>query len=295
MSEIESDRKKEKGRGNTKTRPITEGEEENRENRKKKQEPQSKYWCFTFNNYDEKDIGILENLLKPDCVWYLFQEEIGEMGTPHLQGTLYLKKPNRLTALKRINPVIHWEMTRSVKASVEYCSKYQTRTGKIYAHGIDIPEQVEVDEPYGWQLKVMEIISEKPDNRTINWFYEETGGKGKSTLCKYLIVKHNALVVSGKTNDIFHAIAQNPSRRKIIIIDLPRVSESFINYSAIEQVKNGFFLSGKYEGGQIVYPCPHVIIFANHKPDMKAMSRDRWRIYNIDCEIHNYKVDNNLI
>lgn len=266
-------------------------EEENSENGKmvsKKRDGATKYWCFTYNNYDEKDIDVLQNIFKPECEWYMFQEETGEKGTKHLQGTLFLKRGYRLSGLKKWNPAIHWEKTKSVKASIEYCSKYETRTGQIYAYNVDIPKPIRVKEPYGWQLEVMDIIKDEPDDRTIHWFYEEKGGKGKSTLCKYLIVKHNALVVSGKTNDIFHAVATNPSRRGIIILDLPRVSKDFINYSAIEQVKNGFFLSGKYEGGQIIYDHPHVIVFANHKPDFKAMSRDRWRLYDIDFLIDDY-------
>ena len=39
-----------------------------------------------------------------------------------------------------------------------------------------------------------------------------------------------------------------------------------------------FFFSGKYEGGMVCGPNPHVLIFANDEPDTHKMSADRWII-----------------
>lgn len=241
-----------------------------------KQTIQRLYWSFTYNNYER--IEILETTFKRMCDWYVFQEEIGESGTPHLQGTLCLKKKARLSELKCINLKIHWEPTKCVKSSIAYCTKKETAQGKIYYHNVDIPEELEIDEPYGWQTQVLEIISTKPDKRTIHWFWEPTGGIGKTTLCKYLVVKHNALMLTGKSNDMYHMIAKYPEKRKLFVIDIPRSSSDYINYGAIEQIKNGLIFSGKYEGNQLVFNCPHVIVFANEPPNIHQMSIDRWNI-----------------
>ena len=86
------------------------------------QDTQYKYWCFTWNNYEVETIETIETILQGECKWYIFQEETGEKGeTPHLQGIIYLKEKQRLSQLKVWCKQIHWEQTKSVKASIAYC------------------------------------------------------------------------------------------------------------------------------------------------------------------------------
>lgn len=251
----------------------------------RKQAPQSIYWCFTLNNYEVEQIERLEHTLKVECDWYLFQEETGENGTEHLQGTLKLKKRARLSELKHFDQKIHWEPTKCVNASKVYCMKADTRTGKIYAHNVAIPvvEEVRVSEPKGWQTQVMDLLKEEPDDRTIHWFWEPNGRMGKSTLCKYLVVRKNAILLHGKAADMYHGLSKHKtSNIKLIVIDVPRCSLEYINYAAIENIKNGLIFSGKYEGCQMVFNCPHVVVFANEPPRLEAMSADRWHVVRID-------------
>jgi hypothetical protein len=186
-----------------------------------------------------------------------------------------------MTQLKVINPKIHWENTKSVKASIEYCTKYETRSGRIYSYGIEIPEKLDIENPYGWQLDIMAILKNTPDKRTIHWFWEPKGNVGKTTLCKYLVVKHDALMLNGKSADMYHMLAKYPNKRKLVICDIPRSSVGYINYGAIESIKNGLIFSGKYEGAQLVFNCPHVIVFANEPPDRSQCSADRWNVVEI--------------
>lgn len=242
---------------------------------------QYSYWCFTLNNYTVEQIEHLEQVFKHECKWYVFQEEVGVCGTPHLQGTLCLKVRQRMTQLKAIDPKIHWEPTKSISKSLAYCIKAETAIGKLYYHGIEVPEHVNVTEPYGWATQVIDIIKQTPDPRTIHWFWEPTGGKGKTTLAKYLVVKHQALMLTGKSNDMYHMISQFPNKRKLFVVDCPRSQQDYINYGAIEQIKNGLIFSGKYEGCQLVFNAPHVIVFANTPPDYDKMSLDRWNVIRI--------------
>lgn len=250
----------------------------------KSQSTQYKYWFFTYNNYKVETIETIETVFSAECQWYVFQEEMGENKTPHLQGTLCLYKKQRLSELKRIDPAIHWEATKSVKASIEYCTKYATRIGRIYSKGIQVPEELDLIEPYGWQKQIMDIIETKPDKRTIHWFWEPLGNVGKTTLCKYLVAKKDALMLTGKSNDMYHSLSKNPNKRKIILIDVPRSTQDYINYGAIEQIKNGLVFSGKYDSIQLVFNCPHVFVFANETPDVLKMSTDRWNIIEIKVE-----------
>lgn len=86
-------------------------------------------WTFTLNNYTPEEI---KDLAQQEC--YLFQEETGENGTPHLQGMLCFPNPMSLSSMKKVNGRAHWEPCRNKIASIQYCSKEKTRTGKIYCN-----------------------------------------------------------------------------------------------------------------------------------------------------------------
>lgn len=90
----------------------------------------SRNWAFTLNNYMEADI---KNLCK-DEYQYIFQEETGKEGTPHLQGTIMLKQPQALSYMKKINGRAHWEICRNKFASINYCQKGESRTGMMYTN-----------------------------------------------------------------------------------------------------------------------------------------------------------------
>lgn len=247
-----------------------------------KQSAQYTYWCFTLNNYTIEQIEHLEQVFRHECKWYVFQEEVGANGTPHLQGNLCLHVRQRMTQLKTIDPAIHWEPTKSVKASLVYCTKQETSQGRIYSHGIEVPRPLQLVTPRGWMLNVLDIIRQEPDHRTIHWFWDPDGGVGKTALAKYLCVKHNALMLTGKSNDMYHMISKYPNKRDLFVVDCPRSMQDYINYGAIEQIKNGLIFSGKYEGTQLVFNSPHVIVFANEPPDRDKMSLDRWSIVQIE-------------
>jgi len=94
----------------------------------------------------------------------------------------------------------------------------------------------------------------------------------------------NALYVSGKGADVKHTVSEWIEKNgeiDIILWDLPRTMEDYVSYSAIEELKNGIFHSGKYESKMVLFNSPHVIIFANFPPRESALSADRWKIKRI--------------
>jgi hypothetical protein len=82
-----------------------------------------KNWCFTLNNYTDADIERLSAL--SDCVAYLvFGKEVGDNGTPHLQGFVSFKSRIRMGPAKAIiGERAHLEITRDVSGSIKYCKK----------------------------------------------------------------------------------------------------------------------------------------------------------------------------
>lgn len=90
----------------------------------------SRLWFFTYNNYTEEHIKKITQLHR-----YIFQEEKGESGTPHLQGYIEMKNACRMSALKKkTGDGIHLELPRNIYACQNYCQKLNSRNGKIYCN-----------------------------------------------------------------------------------------------------------------------------------------------------------------
>lgn len=247
-------------------------------------------WCFTYNNHTSEIFSSISSKCSSICDRYVFQEEKGQSGTIHLQGYMRFKRKCRpFTHFKDRN--FHWEITRSPEASITYCSSEDKRLpgGKIVSFGIPKLELVNVktikpEHFYEWQTQVWELLDNQQE-RSILWVFEAKGNTGKSSLVKYLCVHKHAIILSGKASDIKYGVVKyfelNKRYPTLITIDVPRTRKEFLQYSAIEELKNGCFFSGKYEGGMCIFNCPKIVCFSNSLPDLKAMSRDRWQIYNI--------------
>lgn len=253
------------------------------------------YWTFTLNNFTNEEFEVLKNEICLHCLDYRVQEEIGESGTPHLQGYIQAKK--RIRPFETFsNKKIHWEKARSPTHAREYCCKEDSATGNYILDTTEPLDLIKPDRP--WQSDIMRLISEKPDYRSIYWYWDSYGNTGKSAFTKYLCATKDALCVSGKSNDCKYAIVQYKEWKKkypsIIIFDIPRTNIDYLNYEAIESIKNGCFFSGKYECTQVIMNCPHVIIFANSPPQEYKLSADRWNIIKIETDSSNQRTHNNI-
>lgn len=80
----------------------------------------SKSWIYTINNYTEDDIKFLNQL---ECVKHRCSKEIGESGTPHLQGFISFNKAYRLAGLKKLHGKAHWEPCISHEHAINYVNK----------------------------------------------------------------------------------------------------------------------------------------------------------------------------
>lgn len=83
-----------------------------------------KNWCFTLNNYTSDETNYIESLLPSPVKYLCFGKEVGEQGTPHLQGYLQLEKKLRLSGVKKLIPRAHWEPAKgNLEQNKVYCSK----------------------------------------------------------------------------------------------------------------------------------------------------------------------------
>jgi hypothetical protein len=82
--------------------------------------PKHRY-CFTINNYNETDIELCK-ALRYD--YLLLGFEVGDKGTPHIQGYVELRFKQRLKALSKLLPRAHIESCKGTQAhNIHYCKK----------------------------------------------------------------------------------------------------------------------------------------------------------------------------
>ena len=97
-------------------------------------------WVFTLNNYKQSDIDGLA-AAAPSFKHLAYGKEVGESGTPHLQGVLCTigRGGTRLSALKKsldFNPGFHFEPMRgSYVQALTYCEKDCTPDNPITQFG----------------------------------------------------------------------------------------------------------------------------------------------------------------
>jgi hypothetical protein len=250
----------------------------------------AKHWCFTYNNYTKENLVAVRELCSNSSIVleYVFQEETGEEGTPHLQGYIAFQKKCR--PKKLLPDQVHWEKCRNVKAAKEYCHKSETRTGEVFTN-IKFPRELvkmTYEKLRPWQREIADQFKEPEDplfGRTIYWYWEPTGNVGKTVLSMYFTDVCGAIILGGKGSDIKCGLAKyidaNGAGPDMVVIDIPRCVEH-ISWDGIECAKNGIFFSGKYESGMVRYNRPHVVCFANRPPPLEKLSEDRWKVYEID-------------
>lgn len=264
------------GVGNTTSKEATPGElTKPRGNCKKG-------WLITLKASGGSN-GSIKSWIIENCDSAVWQMEKGsDTGYEHYQITMELKTKQRLSWIKNhMDRTCHAESINNHDAAFDYSQKEDTRILGPWFHPQPIQrikDPMEGKTPYPWQQEILELIETEPDERTVHWYWEPNGNQGKSALAKHLVLKYDALVVSGKKNDIYHAI---DNQCKILILDIPRTVEDHVPYEAIECIKNGMIFSGKYESKMKTFNPPHIICFANFEPNQQKLSKDRWSIKNV--------------
>lgn len=126
----------------------------------------------------------------------------------------------------------------------------------------------------GWQQQLVAELSESPDARKVIWYFDATGNNGKSFMATHYKEQSSYYITGGKASDIFYGYGYE----KVIFFDLARMKQDIVQYDVMENFKNGQFYSTKYECKVVRFNVPHVIVFANFRPDESKLSADRWDV-----------------
>ena len=178
----------------------------------------------------------------------------------------------------------HFERLGDENDTANYCNKDETHDGVFRAAwGWPEPKYIEeIDELYDWEIEILDMLDKEPHKRHLYWYWEPNGCAGKTTFQKYVHSRRDdCIVLSGKAHDMKHAIAQYKENKngkvpRVVLINIPKSSSEFISYTGLEEIKDMFFFSGKYEGDNINGARPHVFIFANEPPNYDKMTNGRF-------------------
>lgn len=285
-----------------------------------------KNWCFTLNNYTDDDYERLTHLVEDGgCTYIIFGKEVGESGTPHLQGFISFGKRVYLTDVKkRISRTAHFELARMIPESIEYCKKdgdvfedgvlpvgqgkrsdiddfkvdvkagllnfkdirekhsmvYAKYKGFVMEYVVDNSPDVCVPQYplHEWQEELMAKLTLDPDDRTITFIVDQTGNNGKTWFAHYYAAKHKdcQVLCPGKRADMAYILRTDI---RVLILDAPRSKQGeFIQYDFLEDVKNGYVFSSKYESSVKKLANVHLVVLMNEPPDLTKLSSDRFDI-----------------
>lgn len=246
----------------------------------------------TDDNKDELVLWLKDNADK-----WVFQAELTNHeghANPHYQGYFHTKDKQRSKALAINANVdlagvnIQPSSSNGVDALRKYCMKEDSRVAgpwadkKLYL-GNDLWSFSEMP---NWQKSLLTLLRRNPGNRKMYWLYDPIGNIGKTKFVKYLVYKQNALGLGyGHSTDVLNLVSKMPNL-SVYIWNLTRAKPANLSeldlYSAMESVKDGYFINLKYETSIVLMDPPHVVVMANHLPTLKHISADRWQMLGVN-------------
>lgn len=128
---------------------------------------------------------------------------------------------------------------------------------------------------FRWQAQVLDFLNAPVCPRTIFFVIDNKGGAGKSTFGSWLrgaLPDPPLCLGPGSHRDLAQLVRRPP---RVVLYDIPRGSIQHVSWSLMEELKNGYVICTKYEGGVLEFPRPHVIVFCNEDFPTNVLSEDR--------------------
>lgn len=136
-----------------------------------------------------------------------------------------------------------------------------------------------------WQGDLYNRLRMRACDRKVLFVVDPVGNCGKTWFHKYYSYIHEheskMIPVAARDSDMAYNL-RDDCTIKVLFIDIPR-SERRFPYSFMEACKDGEVVCGKYNIPSVKFQnFIHVVCFVNAMPDMHALSRDRYDIFDID-------------
>lgn len=247
----------------------------------------SRSYVFTLNNYDKAE-ELSVQLIK--CKYLLYGREVGESGTPHLQGLIYFENAISFNSIKKKIPRAHIEVTIDNQASIVYCKK----GGDFYEYGepptpgkrTDI-EEIREDLEAGATMRTviqkarsMPSIKyaetyfkyfEKPRNwkPTVTWFHGPTGsGKSRRAFEECEKLDDEETYVAMSTGRWFEGY---DGHSKVIIDDMRK---DFMKFHELLRLLDRYAMRVECKGGSRQFVAKHIYITSCYHPEELFETRE---------------------
>ncbi len=239
---------------------------------------------FTINN------PTVDQIADHSCIpwrssvnYYVCSLEVGDGGTPHLQGYVRWKSAK---SYKRAQDILGAGYYKSARGTAlenwDYCTKDKSHISGPWQSGYPERRPLPV-ELHAWQVSATDLVSTTPNDRDILWI-EGPPKTGKTTLQHIWVRDFDALYVSGSCyKDIACAIALSwlppdgsMPTNPIVMLNLPRrMRQTAALWPLLESLKDGLLFSGKYKSQALSLPLLHLVVFANEAPTCSSLSPDK--------------------
>lgn len=215
-----------------------------------------------------------------------------ENGMPHFHAGVWRKKPFDIRSPDYFD-FRGWHCNIHPRQVEKYPGgdwwDYLQKDDEEVRTNIRLPVALYVPEIYGWQRVIVKEVAVPcdPKCRKVHWIWSSLGAVGKTSLARYLCIRHGAMYVSGKASDMKYAISEFIKEHKrgpdICILNVSRAAvlptgAPAVSYTGIEELKDALFFSTKYEACMRIFNTMHLLVFANQAPDIDLLSEDRWSI-----------------
>lgn len=262
----------------------------------------------------------LINCFKKLCSHWTFNLERGEeTGYMHFQCSIRLRKRSTKATLLRefmksldcemcdapqyIEPTVKGVHTTSHFNYDCYASKAQTSISNWNSRDWGDKDPIFIPDQFLGKLETLrpfqQVIfdSQKnqkrddPNFRLVNVLYNKGGNIGKSVIAAICRLYGSGFLIPpfNDSKEIMqilcdYCISKELRRPGPILIDLPRaLDQSKLSgiYNAIEQLKTGYLYDPRHSYKEWWIHSPVIWVFTNELPDVRYLSKDRWRIWEV--------------
>lgn len=157
------------------------------------------------------------------------------------------------------------------------CAKFPGYVSSYVNDRVSMGIKVPSYQLYQWQADLHRKLILSPDPRKITFVVDPVGNKGKTWYALYYCQLHDnaQVLVMGPQRDMAHVL--NVTSR-VVFVDCTRSKVELLNYDFLENVKNGYVFSPKYDSHIKRMLTPHLVVMMNQMPDMARLSPDRYDI-----------------
>lgn len=241
-------------------------------------------YCFTINNWTVTDLENARLLLK-GSEYGIIGKEVGESGTPHLQGYARFKNPRTFNALRKAFLRAHIEPSKgNDEQNYAYCSKDKdfeefgkmqlqenSEQGKrtdivvikeMINEGANMRDIIEVASSYQ-SIRMAEIILKYKEKKRnwkpkVEWFYGPTGtGKTRKAI---EIFGENPYYISGKNLKWWEGY---DGEENVVLDDF---RADFCTFHELLRILDRYEFRIEVKGSSRQLLAKHIIITSCHHP-----------------------------